>query len=228
MQACAMCGKRAPDGAVECGGCGHPFGGAPVKGPGLEKVRTGITLVYCGLVLILLTFLATVPLPEAMRGSSGVALLLTGLILAASLMSLAGKVLCLSVPSGSRLAPLIYASIGLEIVSTLVQVGARLSLVPANVAGAGSLGGLVAAALFIVFLWKLAAYIRRPDLVRTAAGVLVPGSVLFLLAVGLFVTAVLGAGVPEVVAVLVIFFLVFSLWTVVRYSTLLTGLKSAL
>ncbi|WP_425396566.1 hypothetical protein [Aeoliella sp.] len=153
----------------------------------LGSVKLGLTLVYTGICCLLL-WLMTVPVLVSSEAFGPVEDLLNqrallavcgGVLVLISLVFFAGEVLCHSAPTEIKGKPLVVASIVLQGL-TLVLVCAAFVVQPAE----GTLflwclaTGLVAFAslnCFVLFMYSVARFIKRPDVSGRAVRTIVFG-----------------------------------------------------
>jgi hypothetical protein len=185
--------------------------------------RTGITFVYIGLLLIVLAIFA-VPLSMLLRAAP-LLLAVPLLVIASSLLSMIGRVLCLSVPKEVGASGLIYAAVVCDVSSLVTAVSPMVPGLP-NLSGFSRLLSVAAIVFFLIFLKKLAVCIgdydsevRASNLLNLAIGlvvVMVAMIVLPLLSLQAFSA---GPAVVSLILMLVGFFI---------YYRLLSGLRASL
>ena len=215
----------------------------------LEKVGTGLGLVYAGLCL---TVFAIVFVPLLGGLVAGPANLRTVFIVAGLLMvsgivlDMVGRLFCLAMPaehSGAKtiiLLAVIFALIALALsLAGLAQFFIAGFFLPPALTLAQTPLSITGSVLFVIFLRMVALYIRREDLARRAIVVLTLGGVLLALLMGIFAMAFLGVlrgvqgGVAPVggaaagVGALGLVTLVVGLVELVLYGNLLTYLRKA-
>ena len=204
----------------------------------MQTVRRGISLIYWGIILMVLTaivaFVGAIALGVNLQNPAGLPdaqsaalflILIGAAFFAGYVMTFVGKIMCLAVPGEVGASGLIFTSVGIDVVALLVTVAGFLTDVPDEVTSLLNLAGLVSTILFLLFLRRLAAYIRRDDLARRARNVLIIGGLLFVMAA---LTATTALARLEAAAALGLVFAVMLLVGFVMYVNLLGSLKEAL
>jgi hypothetical protein len=228
MQTCPKCGEWVPNTVTECTACGESFAGVPrTDDPRLKQVRTGITLVFFGLVVVLLAAIGGLILFWALQDPRVfLPTLITAIV--AAIIGLAGKLLCLSVPPSVGASAIIYTSAGIEVATVILQAARFFVALPPSLAPIAVMAGIVAYVLFVVFLKRLADYIGRPDLAKLAEHVLSTGAFgIVLFFGGYFVGALLDVG-RTLGGLMILFGAIVLLVAFVRYARVLHGLKAAI
>jgi hypothetical protein len=176
--------------------------------------RMGIALVYAGLVLFVLAMIA-IPLSILLRAAP---LLLAAPLLwiASSLLSMIGRILCLSVPKNVGATGLIYAAVVCDVSSLFAMVSRMFSWLPDLSSFSGMLS-VAAMLFFLMFLKKLAVFINDSESADRALSLLYLG-------IGLIIVMVAMIFIPQIsilslVLMLVGFFI---------YNRLLSGLRKSL
>lgn len=176
--------------------------------------RMGIALVYAGLVLFVLAMIA-IPLSILLRTAP---LLLAAPLLwiASSLLSMIGRILCLSVPKNVGATGLIYAAVVCDVSSLFAMVSRMFSWLPDLSSFSGMLS-VAAMLFFLMFLKKLAVFINDSESADRALSLLYLG-------IGLIIVMVAMIFIPQIsilslVLMLVGFFI---------YNRLLSGLRKSL
>jgi hypothetical protein len=174
----------------------------------------GIALVYAGLVLFVLAMIA-IPLSILLRAAP---LLLAAPLLwiASSLLSMIGRILCLSVPKNVGATGLIYAAVVCDVSSLFAMVSRMFSWLPDLSSFSGMLS-VAAMLFFLMFLKKLAVFINDSESADRALSLLYLG-------IGLIIVMVAMIFIPQIsilslVLMLVGFFI---------YNRLLSGLRKSL
>lgn len=164
--------------------------------------------------MVLVTFFKAAPL-----------LIVFGLLLiASSLLSMIGRVLCLTVPRQVGATALIYFAVGFDFTALLAWFARMIPGLP-NVSGISGLLSVLGTVLFVLYLRTLATYIKSDDLVHKASGVLILcGYVVFFFAASLVVMLV--SALFAMIMWLVI--VVILLLTYFRYFQLLSDLRLSL
>lgn len=179
-----------------------------------KHVRTGITCVYIGLWL---TVAAILTIPTALLLNAAPLILAAPLLFAcASLLSMVGRILCLSVPNDVGATWLIYAAVGCDVAALLATASGMVPGMP-DFSGFNTLISMVGIVLFLLFLKQLAVFIRASESVARASNLLN-------LAVGLVVVVVIALFLPLMGLVA----LLLGLIGFFLYSGLLAGLKQRL
>ena len=188
-----------------------------------KYTRMGITFVYIGLVLIVLSIFA-VPLAAVLR-ATWLLLLVPALVVASSLLSMIGRILCLSVPKEVGASGLIYAAVALDVSSLFAAVSRMIPGLP-NFSGFSGLLSLAAMVFFLIFLKKLAVFINDSESAARASSLLNLGIGLVVVMVAMIVLPLvslqafaLGPALLAFVLMVVGFFI---------YNRLLSGLRKSL
>ena len=188
-----------------------------------KYTRMGITFVYIGLVLIVLSIFA-VPLAAVLR-ATWLLLLVPALVVASSLLSMIGRILCLSVPKEVGASGLIYTAVALDVSSLFAAVSRMIPGLP-NFSGFSGLLSLAAMVFFLIFLKKLAVFINDSESAARASSLLNLGIGLVVVMVAMIVLPLvslqafaLGPALLAFVLMVVGFFI---------YNRLLSGLRKSL
>ena len=188
-----------------------------------KYTRMGITFVYIGLVLIVLSIFA-VPLAAVLR-ATWLLLLVPALVVASSLLSMIGRILCLSVPKEVGASGLIYAAVALDVSSLFAAVSRMIPGLP-TFSGFTGLLSLAAMVFFLIFLKKLAVFINDSESAARASSLLNLGIGLVVVMVAMIVLPLvslqafaLGPALLAFVLMVVGFFI---------YNRLLSGLRKSL
>lgn len=168
--------------------------------PSLRQTGLGLSLVYYGIVTMLLCILLMLLVAVvAMAASSPLFLLLmlpAGLgILVANILTLVGPIVCLAVPEESGAKGLILGSVIFQLINLVASVLGAIAprLLPQPLPVVLNLCGIVGYVLFVLFMKKLSEYVGRLDLAARAKNVLIGFGVLVGLGVVLLV-GLLGTG----------------------------------
>ena len=153
-------------------------------------------------------------------------------------LDLVGKVLCLSVPPELTAATFLYVSLGLQVAGLLhsfYSLGVlflRLPMLPRFVPVVVIVFSIVASILFMMFLARLAKYIRRKDLARTANSIITWSVLTGVIGGAVWVGSILALVVFPPFALLMLGVLliigIIALVILVRYANLLMALRRAL
>ena len=188
-----------------------------------KYTRTGITFVYIGLVLSILPIFAF-PLAAVLRAVP-LLLAIPALLIAASLLSMIGRILCLSVPKEVGAMGLIYAAVVCDVSSLFAAVSRMIPGLP-NFSGFSGLLSVAAIVLFLIFLKKLALFINDSESAARASSLLNVGIGLVLILVSMIVLPLLSlqafAFGPVIAAP------VLMLVGLILYARLLSGLRKSL
>ncbi len=152
--------------------------------PSLRQTAIGLSLVYFGIVTVLLCALVlgvgtAIAAGAGAGGGGGGALAMVpivfiagiGIFVGAVLMFI-GPLLCLAVPSESGAKGLIIGSVVFQVANLVVSIIQPLApqAIPPAVSSVFALAGMVGLVLFILFMMKLAGYIGRKDLAGSLEG----------------------------------------------------------
>ena len=188
----------------------------------LDSVQRGITFLYIGVLLSVAAVLSVV----LMMLLKAAPLLIVGALLtiASSLLSMIGRILCLTVPKQVGATALIYFAVGFDVTSLLASVSWMIPGMP-NLSGISGLLSVIATVLFVLFLRKLATYIKSDDLVQRASAVLIlcAGLIVFSVAsvVAMSVSGLFGM-ILGLIVVVILFLACF------RYFQLLSDMRLSL
>lgn len=163
--------------------------------PRLSPVLAGITLVYIGLALTLLCIIGIFVLPYVLKDFRTLFQILEILAytaIAASVLSLAGKLLCLAAPADMPGKWAIFLAIPFLLFSAVVVTATTFRLAPLlrvmpqtpHLGEYALMASLVGFGFFLIFLKNLAGYLDSPDNVRLAVVTMVVGGLV--LAIYLF------------------------------------------
>lgn len=198
----------------------------------LRLVRTGLTLVLAGLILVILVALAGFILglldlsPEtelqAVRYLAMTAV-------TANVLSIAGRVCCLVVPPQSGARPYIYGAVGLDLLSGALSIGFVAGVLPEWVTTISGLASVAALVLFVLFLLRLAVYLKIHEAAKEAEELLGWG---VWLVISLAALRYVLPWIP-ILGWVVAFFLSIAVYVlfivmVVRYAGLLWWLRSSI
>lgn len=187
----------------------------------LAKTATGLSLVYYGIVLLLLSLLLTVGaafVPFAMFFTLG------GIIIA-SIMMFVGPLFCLSVPAETNAKGLIIGAVAFQLINLAFAVMPAAGIEVSGLESVAQIFGLLSGICFVLFMRRLAQFIGREDLADRAGKVLGLGVAVFLTmiaAVGAMLVLGPTAGVLVLVAA------IMGIVLFVMYANLINSLSKAL
>jgi hypothetical protein len=217
--------------------------------PSLQRVATGLGLIYLSILIILLTAILTMVLTVVLAQGAGQRMaqgggarvvvaeartfgtigLMAGIaFIIGYLLSVIGTFMCLATPAESGAKGWITASATLMVMSIVMQIALFAIRDPDTIRVVSSvqpLVGLVGGICFLVFLKRLAQFIGSDRLTRRAQRILTllaTGFALTVIMVALIVTGSLWA------ALLVIVLLIGGLIVFAMYANLLVSLKNAI
>lgn len=192
----------------------------------LDNVQRGITFVYIG---VLLNVAAVVSFVLVMLMKADPLLIVCGLLSnASSLLSMIGRILCLTVPKQVGATALIYFAVGFDVTALLATVSGMILGMP-NLSSISGLISVFATVLFLIFLRKLATYIKSDELVQRASEVLIlcAGLVVFHVA-GLVAISALGLIGMIFTMIFTLIEVVLLLLACIRYFQLLSDMRLSL
>ena len=135
-----------------------------------------------------------------------------------------GRILCLTVPKQVGATALIYFAVGFDVMALLATVSRMIPGMP-NLSSISGLLSVLGTVLFVLFLRKLATYIKSDDLVQRASAVLILCAGLIVFSVA-SVVAMLVSGFLGLIMGLIVFFMF--LLTCFRYFQLLSDMRLSL
>jgi hypothetical protein len=200
--------------------------------PSLQRTGLGLTLVYYGIIMALLSVLV-VMFGGMAAGAAGARVLAVvigaagiGLLLGAILMFV-GPFFCLAVPEESGARGLIVGCVVFQLANVAFGVIYRFApdLLPPVGERVLNLLGVIGTVLFILFMQRLSTFIGRQDLALRAKNILILLGILIGLVV--VMVALLVAGVL-LVAILAFVLLILALIAFVMYANLINSLRHAL
>jgi hypothetical protein len=197
-----------------------------VDSPELRRTGLGLSFVYFGIVLVLLSvilsfFVITI-------GNAAYGVILQGGVLVGYLLMLIGPMLCLSVPAETGAKGYIVGSVILQLLNICLTLGSAAlgagSAIPSWVGLGGGATAMFGSILFVLFMRQLALFIGRDDLAKHANIVLILGLVLIASAIGAAVAATfLPSGIMLVIVVAIVGLALF-----LKYANLINALRKAL
>jgi len=196
-----------------------------------EKVRLGVSLIYYGIVILLLTILIAFlgGLAAAISGApEAIILLVGGLVVVAAfaqvVLQIVGKVLCLRAPTnhgarGLAIASLILAAVGFALtfsgaITTIAAEGAggllggpialqRTNAIGSWMSNVGQVTDVIGIGVFVLFLRAVALSIGDEQLAASARQLLLLGGmVLVMLLMMFFILAGVGSRGDSIMALL--------------------------
>jgi hypothetical protein len=194
-----------------------------------RTLRLGISLVFYGLLLLVAALLLTILTPVLAftieSPSPFLALFIVPILLiAASIVGLVGKILCLAAPDETGGKQIVYVAVILDVSAALINLVSFVVPIPKFLDSISTLLGLTAFILFLVFLRQLAVFLKDAVLAERAAGVLKLG-------VGIVVTlvvAILGMLFFPPLVLISIVTVILGVIGFILYLMLLGGLKQRL
>lgn len=201
----------------------------------MGSVKTGISLIYWGLVAIIIAVILLVVVVTGAFGDASGYVAIAALIamLVGYLLGIIGKVTCLGAPQETGAREFIMIAVFFEGVSMLIsvldllrQIGAvSPTILPEWAPRVGQLLGMVGFVLFMLFLKQLAIFIQRDDLAQAAASVLTLGVIMIVCA---FLTGLAVFIAPILALIIALVMLVVSILFLVRYVGLIAKMKDAI
>ena len=211
---------------------------AQADSPSLRQTGVGLTLVYYGIVTVLLSIVVIavggfVAAASRSQMALGAVFILGGLgVIVGSILNFVGPLVCLVVPAESGAKGLIVGSVIFQLANVIHSVVVLVAprLIPETTSKVLNLLGLVAAVLFVLFMKQLSEYIGRPDLAARARNVLVAAAALFVIGVVVAVAIAATAGPAGLagLGLLMIVLLIGALIVFVMYANLIDALRKAL
>lgn len=205
------------------------------------KVPLGVDCVYFGFLLTILLVFIAFAISWSNRGQPlkvvpGVVLLgLSWLGIAATIITTAGKLMCLTAPSNMSGRGSIFVAVAIDLLSLSITVSNFVTVIPPLLRGATNLLSIAGFVCFIVFLQNLGDFLGERDLRERGTGVLQLGIGIVVLLVLQVVLAVAfqARALPPIIAGLGILLLMLTLlavgiWFVIRYAGLLSTCRYAL
>jgi hypothetical protein len=213
--------------------------------PGLRTTGIGLSMIYYGIVIILLAFLVIffsgVALAFGQQPSGGSRAFSTyrvivigcgAAILLGSTMNIIGHIVCLFVPSQSRAKAYIISAVLLQILSIALSVFLTVPGLTPNPTLSNyilifiNLFGLADAIFFVLFMRKLSEYIGRSDLMNKAKNIFILVFLLFFIAVVMFSGTFILKN--DYFRFLVVILMIGGLIAFVMYANLINALRKVL
>lgn len=204
----------------------------------LRQTALGLNLVFWGLVIVLGSIIFGVVAliasgaaaiggggSEAVGGFAAGAIVLLGGVIVGTVVGLVGRFLCLSVPEATGAKGFIYGAVGCDIAALAFSLTPLVYEAAAGYESASNILSLIGAILFVMFMKRVAGFIRRPDLAARAQSLITLGVTVFVLAL---LTAVLGMIIGPLVLVLMLAVIGIGIFMFFRYVALLRGLRAAI
>lgn len=223
----------------------------------LSGTRTGLQLVYWGIVVILLALvllIGAIILMVAMGGAAGGGgiiggalgiILVVGAVIVGSLMMFVGQCLCLTVPAATGAKGLITTTVAIQVLNLVVGIGASVASTtmgepnepnPAvmGVQLVSGILGMVGFFCFLMFIKKVAQFIGRHELAAYAGrviGVFAVILAIYIAMISLMITATVGGaggGMAAVGGCLGLVVLIAGIAGLCMYTTLLRNTITAI
>jgi hypothetical protein len=163
--------------------------------PGLRTTGIGLSLVYYGIIILLLTLIGTVPAGFLVASIPAIGFLVLAagvVVLAASLMMFVGQVLCLAVPSQTGANVYIIVAVVMQIASfvqsflpVIQQFAPRVRFSQPITLLLNSLG-VISLIFFVLFMRRLSLFLGRNNLARRARNLLIFSAILVPVGVAAF------------------------------------------
>ena len=148
----------------------------------LSKTAIGLSLVYYGIILFLLSTILTFG-----AAFFPFALMITlGGFMISSVMMLVGPIFCLSVPAETNAKGLIIGAVVLQLLNFSITVLSAAGVNLGPFAPFAQMFGVLPAICFVLFMRRLSQFIGREDLASRAGRVLMLGLVTVVAAIGRF------------------------------------------
>ncbi len=193
--------------------------------PALRRTGLGLSLVYYGIITLLLTATVGAIVVPFLLPKAPMVLIVVGIaIMAGFLLLVIGPILCLAVPSESGAKGFILGSVTLQVINVAFSVAQQFAGIPQALIPVTQLVSIVSAILFVMFMKKLAEYIGRPDLAKRAQNVLIIGVVLLLVAI----VAAGAMAVNPMFGMLGLVLAVLGLMAFVMYANLVDALRKGI
>lgn len=187
----------------------------------LSKTALGLSLVYYGIILSLLSTILTF---AAFFIPFGLIITLSGFMIG-SVMMFVGPIFCLSVPAETNAKGLIVGTVVLQLINFSATVLPAVGVDFGLFSPFAQMFGVLAAICFILFMRRLSQFIGREDLASRAGRVLMLGSVTVVAAIGGFVAMFV---LTPVAAFSFLVISVMMLIAFVMYANLVNALSKAL
>ena len=204
----------------------------------LRYTKLGLSLVYYGIVVLLLSLIFSFLGPLALRAGGAAGLSLIGVavfgVMIGAFLIFVGPLFCLTVPAETGARDLILGSVVFQFGNVIQAVLQRFAPHAISVI-AGlvlNVSGLIGAILFVLFMRKLAQFIRRGDLAdrasRVLIGVVVVAILAFVLLGGMFAgfTVTVLLGFVLLIGGLIVFVMYANLVNVLRKALVPTSASS--
>jgi hypothetical protein len=155
--------------------------------PEYQVVATGLTMIYWGIVLMLLMIIGTFALVFAFRNPVQMQQYFEALHWVGTgiyLLSIVGTLLCLTTPKESGATTWLYGSVFFMLIAASISLASSLmdELSP-TVESIQQPAQTISSVFFVLFLRRLALHLGAPRLARQAQRVLIAGLILFVLLV---------------------------------------------
>jgi hypothetical protein len=194
----------------------------------LQRVATGLNLVYWGIGIVLISVICTFVISIALQGSLEAVFILIGFctfgIVLGIVVGFIGRVLCLAVPAETRAQGLIYGAVAFDLIAVAVHI-ADVFLESEVLEPAGNLCSLVAIILFVLFLKRVSEFVGRSDLAERAKALLGLGVAVFVVTI---LGGVMSIAAPMIMVLIALILIVVALTMLVLYLRLLRDLRLAI
>lgn len=194
----------------------------------LQRVATGLNLVYWGIGIVLVSVICTIVVSIVLQGSLEAALILIGIcsfgVVLGIVVGFIGRVLCLAVPVQTRAQGLIYGAVAFDLLALGAHI-AEVFLEAELLDFAGNLCSLVAVILFVLFLKRVSEFVGRFDLADQAKTLLGMGCAVFVVAV---LGGVMAIAAPMVMVLIGLIIIVVAVAMLILYLRLLPDLRRAI
>ncbi len=194
----------------------------------MGSVKTGITLIYWGIVILLLAIISGILVPFIVKDLETFVRLMMVLgvvVILANIITIVGKVMCLGAPQETGAREFIIAAVVADGLSLLISLAGLFQQLPSYAPQVANLLSMAGFVLFMLFLKQVAIFIQRDDLAQAAASVLTLGIILIVTAI---LTGLLAFVAPVLVLITGLVMLVVGILFVIRYVGLIAKMKDAI
>jgi hypothetical protein len=214
--------------------------------PGLRTTGIGLSLIYYGILLILLIYVGVVPVGALLSLGSGpgqgssantmssfvlMMIITGGIAVLGGLLYFAGQLVCVSVPKETGARGFVTASVILSLGSVLslfVRVPVSFALESMSIIAIFLItrfSGIASIFFFVLFLRKLSAFLGRKDFMIRARNLLILGAILLGVLGALFIAKF---SRQETFGILGIVLVLGGLIAFVMYANLINALRKVL